>query len=206
MTITAENLAKRFNREWIFRNLTREFTAGNMYAVTGPNGSGKSTMLQVLWGQVPPSSGIIHYKNSTSLVAEDEIFKHISIAAPYMDLVPEFTLDEQLRFHFRVKKIRENFSIEQLLEIAALNDSRAKAIGNFSSGLKQRIKLLIALYTQCEALFLDEPGTNLDSKAFGWYRSELEKLPSKTLVFIASNNPEEYPYGAHHIGVMDYKD
>ncbi|HEY9486809.1 MAG TPA: ATP-binding cassette domain-containing protein, partial [Chryseosolibacter sp.] len=52
-SITVNDLSKRFNREWIFRNLNYQFRSGNTYAITGPNGSGKSTLLQVVWGQVP---------------------------------------------------------------------------------------------------------------------------------------------------------
>ncbi|HCM77226.1 MAG TPA: ABC transporter ATP-binding protein, partial [Cytophagales bacterium] len=55
MKIVIENLGKRFNREWIFKNFNFTFEQGNCYAIVGPNGSGKSTLMQVLWGMVPPS-------------------------------------------------------------------------------------------------------------------------------------------------------
>lgn len=193
ISIKTEGLSKRFNREWIFRNLDFEFKIGNVYAITGPNGSGKSTLLQILWGQVPPTNGLIHYQhqNSFSIKVED-IHQHVAIAAPYMDLIEDFTLEEMLNFHFKLRQIRNLISIDQLLDELYLTSSRDKFIRNFSSGMKQRLKLGLAFYTKADIVFLDEPGSHLDVTAFQWYKSQLAKLPAETLVFIGSNDPHEF--------------
>ena len=133
-----------------------------------------------------------------------EVFRHIAIATPYMDLIDEFTLDEQLDFHFKIKTIRAGFAIGDLPEIMYLGSSRNKQIGNFSSGMRQRLKLALAFYTQAEVIFLDEPGTNLDKQAFHWYLNQLQKVQPLSLIIIASNNPEEHP-GAEVINVSDWK-
>jgi ABC-type multidrug transport system ATPase subunit len=65
--------------------------------------------------------------------------------------------------------------------------------------MRQRLRLALALFTEADAYFLDEPGSNLDEQAFGWYRGMLQKLPTEKMVFIASNNPAEYPADAVHI-------
>lgn len=205
MTLSVDNLSKRFNLEWIFRNLSFTFEAGNTYAITGPNGSGKSTLLQVLWGQVPQTSGTLLYKKGTAEIPVQDSYQYISIATPYMDLIEEFTLQEQLKFHFQLKSIRPGVSVNDLLTILYLEHARDKAIGNFSSGMKQRVKLGLALYTQAELVFLDEPGTNLDERAFEWYLAELKKLPEQCVVCIASNNPKEYPEEAFRLDLSDYK-
>ena len=106
MKITVRALGKRFNREWIFRNLTHTFESENFYAITGPNGSGKSTLLQVLWGQMPPTSGDFQWQQGDETISAENIYRHIAVAAPYMDLIDEFTLEEQIQFHFRLKKPR----------------------------------------------------------------------------------------------------
>jgi ABC-type multidrug transport system ATPase subunit len=206
MKITTQNLSKRFNREWIFRNLNHTFSSGNTYAITGPNGSGKSTLLQVLWGQMPQSAGNLEYKSETNEVVEIEnIFKNVSIATPYMDLIEEFTLTEQLQFHFKLRKSRTSFSIEEMIQRMYLEHARDKYISNFSSGMRQRVKLALAFFTQAEIIFLDEPGTNLDKQAFDWYINQLHSLPAQSLIFIASNQPDEYPESAHRINILDYK-
>src|SRR5687768_12825966 len=139
LTIHTKNLSKRFNREWIFRDLTYEFKSGNIYAITGPNGSGKSTLMQVLWGQLPQTDGQITYHASDNKVIEGEnIHRYISIATPYMDLIEEFTLLEQLRFHFSMKPVRDDITLDALISIMYLENAKDKLIGNFSSGMKQR--------------------------------------------------------------------
>ena len=205
LTISVQDLFKRFNREWIFKKLTYTFQPGNTYAVTGPNGSGKSTLLQVLWGQVPQSSGTISYIKGAKTIPMEEVFRCVAIATPYMDLIDEFTLDEMLNFHFRLKKIRDGVKLQDIPRIVYLEDARDKQLINFSSGMRQRLKLAMAFYTDADVYFLDEPGTNLDSTAFAWYRQELAKLPQKAIIVIASNNPDEYPGEASILHIMDFK-
>jgi ABC-type multidrug transport system ATPase subunit len=204
-SITVENLSKRFNREWIFRNLSFTFESGKTYAVTGPNGSGKSTLLQVLWGQMPPTAGVIRYSQNNSDIEIDSVFRRITIATPYMDLIDEFTLTEQLKFHFKLRESRNDRPIDEMIKTMNLYDARNKYIGNFSSGMKQRLKLALAFFTEADAVFLDEPGTNLDTKAFEWYLSQLSSIPSDCLVIIASNQLSEYPASAVRLDIMTYK-
>jgi ABC-type multidrug transport system ATPase subunit len=203
--VKAEGLSKRFNREWIFKNLNHTFQSGKTYAITGPNGSGKSTLLQVLWGQLPQSSGTIKYSSGNTEIPVEEIFKTVSIAAPYMDLIEELTLQEQIHFHFKLRKPIAGYGIDTILEKLYLTDSRDKQLFNFSSGMKQRVKLGLAFYTESDMIFLDEPGTNLDEQAFRWYTDNLNLLPKNRLVFIASNQPAEYPPSAVIINVAAIK-
>lgn len=205
LTITVNDLSKRFNREWIFKNFNYQFLSAGTYAITGPNGSGKSTLLQVLWGQVPQTSGIIRYTKDNREIPLEESFRHLSIATPYMDLIEEFTLSEIIDFHFKLKKIRHGVRKEDLISIMYLENAVGKQLINFSSGMKQRLKLALALYTHADAYFLDEPGTNLDNRAFEWYTRELSLLPHNPIVFIASNNPEEYPQKSTVLNILDYK-
>jgi ABC-type multidrug transport system ATPase subunit len=190
--LITEALSKRFNREWIFRNFSFQFKAGGKYVFTGPNGSGKSTMLQVLWGQTPQTSGVLKYQIDGRSISVDDLAEHISIVAPYMDLIEEFTLVEQLEFHFKLKKIRSGVSVADLSDIMYLSQSREKFIANFSSGMKQRLKLGLAFYSQCNFLFIDEPGTNLDEAAFQWYKDQLKLIPQNVTILMASNNAFEY--------------
>ena len=202
--INTMHLGKRFNREWIFRNLDYTFQPSKIYAITGPNGSGKSTLLQVLWGQVPQFVGDLSYTHSSGEIPIDEIFKHIAIATPYLDLIEEFTLSEHISFHFKLKQSRNGMGQEEILDKLRLTDSRHKHIANFSSGMRQRVKLGLAFFTEADLIFLDEPTTNLDSETNTWYHHELEKLPPHCTIFIASNQPDEYPAHSEIINILDF--
>jgi ABC-type multidrug transport system ATPase subunit len=203
--VNVKQLGKRFNREWIFRNLDYVFKPSKIYAVTGPNGSGKSTLLQVLWGQLPQSTGDLNYSHSSGEIPIDEIFKHIAIATPYLDLIEEFTLSEHISFHFKLKPSRNGMGQEEILEKLKLTGARHKHIANFSSGMRQRVKLGLAFFTEADLIFLDEPTTNLDRDTNVWYHHELEKLPSHCTIFIASNQPDEYPVHSEIINILDFK-
>jgi ABC-type multidrug transport system ATPase subunit len=205
MRVVAENLGKRFNQEWIFRNLNYAFEAGNTYAVTGPNGSGKSTLLQLLWGQLPASKGSISYSAATGGIAPEEIFKSLAIAAPYLELIDEFTLDEMVRFHFRFKQTRYGLTPSAVIDQLDLRPASEKRVGNFSSGMRQRLKLGLAFFSECPLLFLDEPTTNLDEPSVAWYWKQFDRLPQDALVIIASNHETEYPKTAKKINILDYK-
>lgn len=203
--IITENLSKRFNREWIFRNLSYDFHGGTTYAVTGPNGSGKSTLLQTLAGMIPQTGGTIGYQHDNSPVDIENIYQHLTYASPYLDLIEEFTLTEHLNFHFSMKKARNGMNVPDLISAMYLERSANKRVGDFSSGMKQRLKLALAMFTDSDIIFLDEPGTNLDRSAFEWYYKQLLNLPKHCLIFIASNNPEEYPQEAKILNIAAFK-
>lgn len=205
MKIIAHQLGKRFEREWIFRNFSAEFSSGNTYAILGPNGSGKSTLMQVLWGQMIPSRGSVSYQINEKPIAISEVFQYVSIATPYMDLIDEFTLQEMVEFHFRHKSVRMALNATQIMEAMNLSSSKDKPIRDFSSGMRQRLKLGLLFNTKSSMYFLDEPTTNLDSQAKDWYWQQLTKLPQEALIIIASNQVEEYPSSAIKIDILRFK-
>lgn len=205
MEIVADQLGKRFDREWIFKDFSFNFFSGNTYALTGPNGSGKSTLLQVLWGQMLPSKGTVGYHQNNSVIPTEELYQHISIATPYMDLIEEFSLEEMVAFHFQHKLVRQKSDIQQVLERMELDHARYKHIRDFSSGMRQRLKLALAFFSRSQVLFLDEPTTNLDQTAIQWYWQQLDALPNDQLVLIASNQSDEYPSTAQKVDILQYK-
>jgi ABC-type multidrug transport system ATPase subunit len=204
MTLRAENLGKRFNRSWIFRGLNYTFQPG-IYAITGPNGCGKSTLLRVLWGQLPASAGNINIRAGDSNVPIEEVYTKLVIAAPYMDLIEEFTLEETLKFHFAFKKIRIAKDVNDVIERMELSHAAKKTISQFSSGMKQRLKLGLAFFSDVNMIFLDEPTSNLDQSAIQWYWKNLTELGPDSLMFIGSNLENEYPDNAVRINLLDYK-
>ena len=204
MKIIAENLGKRFNREWIFKNVSHTFESGHTYAIVGPNGSGKSTLLQILWGQLPPSLGSLRYTQDHRIIPVEEIFSYLSIAAPYQELIEEFTLEEMVRFHLHFKKPRGG-SIQEIIEKMELTHATKKLISNFSSGMRQRLKLGLSFLFESPILFFDEPTTNLDKKSIEWYWDQFSQLPPGLMIFIASNQEAEYPATAQKIDISAYK-
>lgn len=206
LTIEVSKLSKRFSREWIFKDFSFTFTSDNTYVILGPNGSGKSTLLQILWGQMIPSEGTVRYSKAGHPVSDEDIFKHISLAAPYMDLVEQFTIKEQIDFHFKLKSPIPDMNAELLLQELKFTENSNRFISELSSGMRQRLKLGLCMFTDADVYFLDEPSTNLDKETVGWYNTQTSRLKSKgKLIIIASNNEGEYPPEATPIRMTEIK-
>ncbi|QIL39547.1 ABC transporter ATP-binding protein [Pedobacter sp. HDW13] len=204
MKISLNNVGRRFNKEWIFRNLNTEFSAGNSYAILGPNGSGKSTLLSILTGSLSPSEGEISFSQGTDIPIEN-IYRHISLAAPYLELVETFSLKEIIDFHFKFKNFASGVDAKSLISILGLEKAANKEIKYFSSGMKQRTKLALACCTDTPILFLDEPTSNLDVQGMNWYRELIENFAKDRLTIIGSNQIQEYEFCNHQIQIADYK-
>lgn len=191
MKIVAENLGKRFNFNWVFRNLNFTFQSGNAYAIVGPNGSGKSTLLQILCSSTPFSEGELKYFQNNLEIPPESIFRQVVLAAPYLELIEEFTLLEQLQFHFQFKKLKPGYVLKELPEQLWLEKALHKEIKFFSSGMKQRLKLGLAFFSDTPILLLDEPTSNLDRTGINWYKENIFQQKNR-LVIIGSNQEEEY--------------
>lgn len=205
MTIDAAGLGKRYGREWIFRELSYCFRPGTATALLGPNGAGKSTLLNTLAGQLLPTAGTLAYSLSGRAVAVEEVPRHLAYCAPYLELLEDFTLREFLRFHTRFKPLRPGLTPEQLVDIMYLQKARNQLIRAFSSGMKQRLKLALALYTDAPLLLLDEPTTNLDAAGQAWYQEHVQATRGGRTLLLSSNVPAEYAFCEAQLHVPDFR-
>jgi ABC-type multidrug transport system ATPase subunit len=205
MRITLSDTGKRFNRDWIFRHLTYEFLPGHSYAITGPNGSGKSTLLQILCGSMEPSEGTIAWENKGTVIDADHIFKNLSIAAPYLEVIEEFTAVEFLKFHHHFKRLLPDISVEEIIKLIGLEKAVNKQIRYYSSGMKQRIKLAQAIFSDVPLLLLDEPCTNLDAGGYELYHRLINDYAKGKTIIVSSNDVNEYSFCEEVIGIGEYK-
>ena len=205
MKVNLEHIGRRFNREWIFRDVNYVFETGASYAILGANGAGKSTILQVISGSLSSSEGIISYSKEGVFLNPEHVFEHLSIVAPYLELIEEFTLRELIDFHFQFKKYRPGLDRSQLIELMDLRRSEHKAIKHFSSGMKQRVKLALAFCSETEMILLDEPVSNLDQQGLEWYLSLVKEFSTDRILIICSNQIQEYSFCKNHLNVVDYK-
>jgi len=193
LEIRLNHISKRYGKTWIFRDVNSTLKQGIGYAITGSNGSGKSTLLKVISGGLVPSDGSVVYKmdGEESLYWSD-VAPMINYCAPYMELIERLSLEEHLHFHFRFKKPVDGMDIEGIIEAIEMQPHRHKLIKDFSSGMKQRMKLAIAFFTENPIILFDEPTSNLDEKWALWYIDRVAELVGKRILVIASNQPREY--------------
>lgn len=205
MRVTLHNVSKRFDREWILKKVNYEFVAGQSYAVLGPNGSGKSTLMQLIAGNLTATDGNIEYGGAHGTILVDDIYQYLGICAPYLQLIEEFTLREQLEFHLRFKNLIGGVKADDLVQLLMLEKAADKEIRNYSSGMKQRVKLALSLLSDVPMILLDEPATNLDADGVAWYRKLVDDHLGDRLLIVSSNRPDEYDFCTHQLQITDFK-
>lgn len=196
--IVAKQLGQRFNKNWIFRKLDLDLSGPGVYAILGPNGSGKSTLVSVLAGLRRPSEGAISYIFEGHTLEAAQLYRHLAWVAPYVALPEELTLRQLLDFHECCQPWRGGIDRRQALAHMRLDREDGKVIRDFSSGMKQRLKLGLAFFSDASLLLLDEPTSNLDRMNAQWYQEILAQEQPGRLIIIASNQPEEYTQAHEH--------
>lgn len=191
MQISLENIGKKFGREWIFRGVNHVFHPGKPTVILGANGSGKSTLLQVIAGSMMQGEGNLHYERNGNKIAQEEVYQYVSIASPYLELNDDFTLSETISFHGKFKTWRNGLNENDALKISGLEHAKDKQLKNFSSGMKMRVRLLLAILSDTPLLLLDEPCSNLDRQGCEWYAKLIGENSENRTIIVCSNQVKE---------------
>lgn len=191
MYLEAHSLGIRFGKNWLFRNIDLNLNPGDSLAILGANGSGKSTLVKILTAFQVPSEGKVSWRfpNNTH-IPDASLYRYYSLAAPYLELFEELTLKEAYHFHAQLKPMQMSYA--EMLETGYFTGHQDKPVKQFSSGMKQRLKLLLAFGGTSQLIVLDEPCSNLDTRGKLLYRELIEKHAGKTSMIVASNDPDEY--------------
>ncbi len=206
MELTLSNIAKHFGREVVFKGVSLSLASGSRTAILGPNGSGKSTLLQVIGGVLVPTEGSIMHRLNGQDLAQEDVYRHVSIAAPYLGLYEDLSLKQAVEFHARFKPFRKGLTPADVARSAYLEHALEKPVLNFSSGMKQRLKLALAILSDTPLLLLDEPASNLDAEAIAWFRELLKThTDGRTLVVASNRQAAEHDLCTTSIEISTYK-
>ncbi len=206
LSIQLNKLGKKFNREWIFRDLSYTIPPASKLLISGGNGSGKSTLLQVLSGFITPNEGDVLYELKGASVAADDMKNQVSFASPYLQLVEEFTLEELVEHVKIYKPFTRGLSTNEFISAIELTNAKTKYIRQFSSGMKQRLKLGLAILSDTPLLLLDEPISNLDKNAIAWYKQLVTANSANRTIIVCSNAvSDEHFFCDSELVVTDFK-
>lgn len=189
-SIQLRNIAVSFEKGCVFKNITFLFTKNTKSFILGQNGSGKSTLIKVISGVLEPDEGTLNFINQSLELEKDLVFSKISMASPYLNLFEDLTLEEHIRFHFSLKQPLSGLSVLDVLNYLSLPGQQNKKLRSFSSGMKQKVKLALAILSDTPVLLLDEPCSNLDQKNTAWYHDMIAKYTQDRIVIVASNYDE----------------
>lgn len=206
MRVELQNISKKFDKKYLYQGINFTFHSRQIYGIVGPNGSGKSTLLQIIASALLPTRGAVQYFSGHQCIDKNHLHQYISIATPYMLLPEDLSLAELLPFHFQLKPLFFAQNIKDFVDRCRLQDFYHTPIKNFSSGMKQRLRLGLAFCSQSSLLLLDEPCANLDKDNTLWYQTMLKESSSHRTVIICSNHNEDELFATHQIlDLQQYK-
>ena len=188
MEITLTDISKKFGKHQIIKNFSYSFGGSSNYIVCGKNGSGKSTLLKLISKWMSPNDGKITW-NGADAKKKEEL---ISFVAPYIELPETSTVQEIVSLHFKIRKMLEKQTA--LFDLPFIKSNKNKTYQDLSSGMKQKLKLILCLFSDAQLYLLDEPSTNLDARGVEDYKEMLKILPEKRILIIASNEEKDYNF------------
>lgn len=208
--LSAEGIEKRFLNKIIFKSVNFALASGSSLAITGRNGSGKSTLLKVIAGLLKPNKGKVIIRAADREVEQDKRHLFLGMMSPYLNLYDELTAYENLEFFCTLKcgnisSGQRSEKVNSLLERVGLFGRRNDQLKNYSSGMKQRVKLAFAVINDPPVLLLDEPRTNLDREGIELVYSLSEEQKKRGILIIATNESEDTRLCSEILNIEDFR-
>ena len=192
-TLAAENLDKSFSGPPLFSGLDLRVETG-LVAVTGRNGSGKTTLLKILAGLMRPTSGRVRVERDGRALEDQERRLAVGWAGPDLALYGELTAEENLAFFRRAAgRAASREDIRRRLNDAGLaEESFGRRVEEYSTGMKQRLRVAFATLFDPPLLLLDEPTAGLDAEGRAMVLGVIEGARRRGAVVVASNDERDF--------------
>ncbi len=192
-SIHIQHISKKFQRNLLYKGFSLDVFPQDKIAITGPNGSGKSTLLKLMIGLISPTSGSIEYKYNQHPIERSKWHKYVNVAAPYMNLMDDFTVLECVE---HINSFRQfQLPPSEMIKLLELAQHLHKPIKYLSSGMKQKLKLMLAIMDRAPVLLLDEPLSNMDERNTQWYSEMIHQWAmSKTIIVFSNHQKKEYSF------------
>ena len=191
MRIALSHIGKKYHQRWLFRDINLTLQTGDQLALTGTNGSGKSTLLRICARQLSPSEGKVEYFIQDKVLSPEVCYRHLSWAAPYIDVYEDLTLGELSKFYYGMCDclLQDPKAVIAALDLEAHQD---KQLRHFSSGMLQRVRVGLAVFTRSHILLLDEPTSHMDADNARRMLHLIEDHLGDRIYILASNMEREY--------------
>ncbi len=190
------DISRRFGQRTVFSGISAEAFVGRSVVVAGPNGSGKTTLLKIIAGLLSPTTGDVNLTVDGNAVDNDSRRGMLGYVSPDLVLYRELSGVENLQFFAQVAGFEPTTEyLRELLTFVGLKGRGREFVGNYSSGMRQRLKFAFALLRRPPVLLLDEPTANLDSAGVEMVRAVVKDQKKRGILVIATNEPQEVAWG-----------
>lgn len=206
--LSAENISKSYSGKIIFKNFSINLKLGDSVSILGRNGSGKSTLIKLLTGLIASNKGKVILKVNGSTVPQNLWYSQIGLISPYLNLYDELTGIENLEFFCSLRNNSRDDMKEKIdfyLNKVSLFDKRNEPLKNYSSGMKQKLKLIFAIINEPGILYMDEPRSNLDAEGIDIICQTAEEQKKNGILIVATNDADDIQLCEKSINIEDYK-
>ena len=188
--IKVDNIVKYYGEHLALKGVSYTINKGEVVGFLGSNGAGKSTMMRIITGYLPATSGYVYLDDYEVYDNPIEIKKRIGYMPENVSLYTEMTVIDYLRFCAKLKGIPNKHvktALENTIEITGLTKYRNRIIGHLSKGYKQRTGIAQAIIHDPEVLILDEPTSGLDPNQLIEVRSLIKSLGGTRTVILSTH-------------------
>lgn len=197
--LETKGLTKVFKKQTAVNHLDLKVEKNSVYGLLGPNGAGKSTTLKMIAGMLHKTSGDMLFDGHLWSRSDLEAIGALIETPPLYD---NLSAEENLKVRTLLLGLGDE-RIEEVLEIVDLKDTGKKKAGQFSTGMKQRLGIAIALVNRPKLLILDEPTNGLDPKGIRDLRDLIRSFPKKGMtVILSSHILGEVAQSADYVGII----
>lgn len=191
--LVCSGCAKRFGKALVFRGVDFRLHPGESLAVTGPNGSGKSTLLEICARVQSPSAGEVRFMRGEETIGARDQWNLLGLVSARVNPYGELSGAENIEFAIRARGLDRAVRgrAAELLEYLGLSRHRDKAVRHYSSGMRQRLRFLLAVLHDPPVLLLDEPTAHLDVEGRELIYGRLERMREGRILLVATNDESE---------------
>ena len=201
--ISIRHLSKKFNKDFVLKDVNAELKRGEILGFLGPSGAGKTTTIKILTGQLRPTSGDAEVLGIASDRIDERIYEQIGIVTDISGVYERMSVYENLKYFARLLNVSLT-EIDPLLKRIGLYEHRKKPAGKLSKGQTQRLILARAILHKPKVLFLDEPTSGLDpSTALEVHRMLIELKEDGMSIFLTTHNMEEATKLCDHVALLN---
>ena len=189
MHVELKNITKNYGAKTALNNISLSFEEG-VYGLLGPNGAGKSTMMNLITGNLKPTSGTVLCEGKEIGELGAEYRSLLGYAPQQQGLYDTFTGKKFLSYMATLKNIPKKemgAEIDRVLSCVNLTEAAKKPIGSYSGGMKQRILIAQAILGSPKIVVLDEPTAGLDPKERVRIREKIKEISENKIIIVSTH-------------------
>ncbi len=202
--IEANHISRRFGKVVAVESVDLHVPPKSVYGFLGPNGAGKTTTIRMLLGLIRPDTGEVHVLEQALLANRLAVLQRVGALVEAPSLYPHLTGRENLEVTRRLIGAWPD-QIDRVLEIVRLDQDAERLVRGYSTGMRQRLGIALALLNEPDLLILDEPTNGLDPAGIREMRDLIVRLPQEQNItaFLSSHLLSEVEQVATHIGIIN---